>query len=367
MPDSGLRAMLKPLYCLALFAAIVLSGCAASKYKFEYRQQAVDVVWPPEPELPRIRYLGVIQGDGNFKKIVGSEGFGRKSINWFGQLLFGEAEPRVLHRPQGGAVDDENQRIFVADVGNRSVFVFDFKKNTLNIWEGVDSDTAFLTPIAVCLLSEKQIFVSDADLGYVAKFDADGKSILRLGEKRLSRPTGLACDKKHQKVYVADSQRHKIDVFSGNGEWLYEFGRRGSNKGEFNSPTHLGFSKGKLYVSDTLNARVQVFDEDGNWLESFGKRGMYVGDLPRPKGIAVDSEQHIYVIESYYDHLLLFDEAGRGLLAIGGSGEKPGQFNLPAGIWIDSNDVIYVADMFNRRIVVFQYIKQTQTAEQIKN
>lgn len=357
--------MSKRLCFLSLLAVIFLSACASSQYKFEYQEPQVDKVWPQKPDIPRIQYLGVIRGENNFKKIEGSEGFARKGFNWFGQLIFGEEEPRNLFRPQSGAIDEQNRRMFVADAGAKSVFVFDLKQGSLDVWESVDNDTTFLTPIAVCLLDQDQVFVSDADLGFVFKFNAEGKKLDSIGENLLFRPTGLACDKKNKRFYVADSQAHKIHVFSADGQHLFEFGRKGESKGEFNSPTHLAFSKNKLFVSDTLNAQVQIFDENGKWLRSFGKRGMYVGDLPRPKGIAVDSEDHIYVIESYYDHLLIFDDVGKSLLPIGGSGDKPGQFNLPAGVWIDGNDVIYVADMFNGRIMVFQYLKQI--AEQVKN
>ncbi len=349
------------MLCLPLLAAVFLGSCATSQYQFEYQARVADKVWPQGTDVPRLRYVGMIRGEDNFKKVEGSEGLARKGVNWFGRLLFGEEEPRRLYRPQSGVVDDENQRLYVADVGTKSIFVFNFKDGSLDVWEGLDNDTAFLTPIAVCLLDQNEIFVTDADHGYVVKFDATGKSLQRIGERELSRPTGLACDKKNKKVYVADSQTHRIQVFSADGNHQQTFGKKGAGDGDFNSPTHLSFANNKLYVSDTLNARVQVFDSSGKWLRSFGKRGMYVGNLPRPKGVAVDSENQIYVIESYYDHLLIFDEAGNGLLPVGGSGDQPGQFNLPAGIWIDNNDLIYVADMFNSRIAVFQYLKMPAT------
>jgi len=357
--------MNKSLCFVTLLAVIFLSACASSQYKFEYQKPEVDKVWPQAPETPRIRYLGVIRGEDNFKKIEGSEGFFRKGLSWAGSLLFGEESPRLLDRPQSGVVDEQSNRLFVADIGKKSVFVFDLKNGSLDVWESVDADNGFVTPIAVCLLDQNQIFVSDSDLGYVSKFDASGKNLLSIGEDKLARPTGLACDKLNKRIYVADSQGHKIHVFSEQGQWLFEFGGKGSNEGEFNSPTYLALANKKLFVSDTLNARIQVFDENGKWLNQFGKRGMFVGNLPRPKGVAIDSEEHVYVVESYYDHLIVFDREGKGLLPIGGSGKAPGQFNLPAGVWIDKNDVVYVADMFNARIMVFQYIKHG--TEQIKN
>jgi DNA-binding beta-propeller fold protein YncE len=101
---------------------------------------------------------------------------------------------------------------------------------------------------------------------------------------------------------------------------------------------------------------VQVFDPDGRVLEVFGERGLYVGNLARPKGVAVDDEGNVYVVESFYDHLLVFDPSGRFLLPVGGTGHAPGQFYLPAGVWIDSRNRVYVADMFNGRVSIFQFL-----------
>ena len=78
--------------------------------------------------------------------------------------------------------------------------------------------------------------------------------------------------------------------------------------------------------------------------------------MVRPKGVAVDSDGNIYVVESYHDHLLIYDSEGRFLLPIGGNGTNIGQFFLPAGAWSDSDDRIFVADMFNGRVVIFQFV-----------
>ena len=109
-------------------------------------------------------------------------------------------------------------------------------------------------------------------------------------------------------------------------------------------------------MADTMNARVQVFDLAGKALLQVGQRGLYLGNLVRPKGVAVDAEGNIYVVESYHDHLLVYDKTGRFLMAIGGTGKANGEFYLPAGVWTDRDNRIFVADMFNGRVVVFQFL-----------
>ncbi len=87
-----------------------------------------------------------------------------------------------------------------------------------------------------------------------------------------------------------------------------------------------------------------------------GKRGLYLGNLTRPKGVTVDADDNIYVVESYYDHLLVFDMQGEFLLPIGGTGNDVGQFFLPSGVWNDDRGRIYVADMYNGRVMILQFL-----------
>ena len=161
---------------------------------------------------------------------------------------------------------------------------------------------------------------------------------------------------------------HHIKVFGLDGQLLDVWGEQGEeadrpkakNNEEdllLNRPTHLAVSRGKLYISDTMNARVLVVSAvTGRPLATVGARGTYVGNLVRPKGVAVDSEENIYVIEGYHDHLVIFNRKGQYLMAIGGEGETPGKFQLPGGLWIDSRDRIFVSDTHNSRVQIFQFL-----------
>ncbi|MEW6215345.1 MAG: 6-bladed beta-propeller, partial [Nitrospirota bacterium] len=75
-------------------------------------------------------------------------------------------------------------------------------------------------------------------------------------------------------------------------------------------------------------------------------------------GIGVDSEGHVYVVDSSFNNFQIFNEDGSLLLWVGNVGRNPGEFYLPTGMYIDREDRIYVSDTFNRRIQVFQYLKE---------
>jgi len=105
-----------------------------------------------------------------------------------------------------------------------------------------------------------------------------------------------------------------------------------------------------------MNFRVQVLDPKGHFLLTFGKIGNVPGCFSRPKGIALDSEGHIYVTDAAFNNIQIFDKEGKLLLYFGNFGSGLADLRLPAGMFIDKDDRIYVADQLNHRIQVYHYL-----------
>ena len=84
----------------------------------------------------------------------------------------------------------------------------------------------------------------------------------------------------------------RISVFDRDGKFLRIIGKTGSGPGEFRTPHMLKFdSQGRLIVADRHNHRIQILTKDGK----------YVGEYPafsRPSGLAIDSNDTIYVADS---------------------------------------------------------------------
>jgi len=344
---------------LSIVVVLLVSSCAATQYKVDYEvDQAQAKIWPPPPEIPRFRYVGALTGEKNLTEIEGSKSFGTTLADFFKALVGISSEnpnPLVLQRPQAGMTDPRG-RILVTDVSRHSIVVFDVPNGKISEWQQATPNIDFDTPIAIILGPGNTYYVSDSELKVVVQLDETGKPIKLIGEGLLMRPTGLARDPFDNRLFVADTQDHNIKVFNDKGEFVDVIGKRGTQQGEFNGPTHLWFDRGKLYVTDTFNTRVQILAENGDFIRQFGKRGTFVGNFVRPKGITTDSDGNIYVIESLHDHLLVYNANGEYLLPIGGTGSGIGEFYLPAGVWSDNNDRIYIADMFNGRIVILQYL-----------
>ena len=348
---------------IALLALLLLlSGCAEVKYTMhldpDLKPNRTTRVWPEAPEKPRYRYVGQLLGEDNLEADKAtSANSGIKFLQWLVGLTGREREKNELQRPQAGMTDEQG-RIYVTDVARHAVFVFDQALGKMLTWDQALENTSFITPIGIAQGARGEILVVDAELAAVIRLNRDGKPLGVFGVGELERPTGLARDALHGRIYVSDTYAHEIKVYDDDGRLLEVIGMRGDGDdvGEMNFPTHLSFAAGKLYVTDSMNARILVFDPEGRQIRSFGRRGRYVGELTRPKGVAVDSSGNIYVVESFYDNLLVFNDKGQLLLPIGGTGKEIGQFYLPSGVWTDSSDRIYVADMFNGRVVIFQFL-----------
>ncbi len=347
---------------IALVAALA-AGCATSTERgvLNYGITSTEtnrLTWPSkgEAEIPRYAYAGELTGEENFRapqeKKTGSSAF----FQWLIGLFDFEPAPVILQRPQSGVVD-ENGRIFVTDTSRQVVLVFDPLEGRLIEWESAATATHFVAPAGIALGTAGEVYVADSDLGIVARLNQKGESISVVGRGELRRPVGVAFDAVTQRLYVVDTHDHDIKVFDTNGRLLRTLGQRGEKPGEFNYPTYLALANGRLYITDTMNARVQVIEaETGEPKQIIGERGMNVGNLVRPKGVAVDKEGNVYIVESYYDHLLVFNNSGQFLMPIGGTGNKIGNFYLPSGVWIDAHNRIFVADMFNGRVALFKFL-----------
>lgn len=342
----------------------LLAGCASGPEAVRGRlhlgmdeaPEGARLTWPGPPEVPRYLYAGTLVGEPNFRPDgTAASGPLARLGRWIAGLDEAAPQPLVLQRPSALAGDGAG-RLYVGDTSRRAVFVFDESAGELQLWEQAARGLRFVAPAGLVATAER-VFVADAELGAVFVLDRRGEPQARFGQGVLKRPTGLALDARRGWLYVADTGAHDLKVFDAAGTLLRVIGRRGAAPGEFNFPTHLAFANDELYVTDTMNSRVQVLaGADAAPRRQLGARGLYLGNLVRPKGVAVDGDGNVYVVESYHDHLLVFSPQGEFLLPIGGTGTATGRFYLPAGLWIDGRNRVHVADMFNGRIVLFQFL-----------
>jgi ABC-type Fe3+ transport system permease subunit/streptogramin lyase len=134
-------------------------------------------------------------------------------------------------------------------------------------------------------------------------------------------------------------------------QWLRSFGHPGNGPGEFNRPEGMCVdAQDRIYVADSCNHRIQVFSSDGKFIRAYGQAGKGKGDLSYPYDICVDAMGRQYVCEFGNSRIQVFDAHDQPLEIIGGPGAAPGQFANPWGVALDSAGNLYVADSQNHRV-----------------
>jgi DNA-binding beta-propeller fold protein YncE len=69
----------------------------------------------------------------------------------------------------------------------------------------------------------------------------------------LKYPRGISVDGSGN-VYVADTNNHRVQVFTGTGTFVRKWGGTGTGDGQFNAPTGIVVDgSGNVYVADTNN------------------------------------------------------------------------------------------------------------------
>jgi DNA-binding beta-propeller fold protein YncE len=337
--------LLASLFLLALFPAAMTARSKA---------QPAAPVTVPELELEGGRKL-LYEGSFSSERDVKTK---RRFWSRLLDAVAGEPEFHAMITPYS-VVTDSRGRVVVTDPGAAGIHIFDFAQHKYKFISREKDTDGLISPQCVAVDAADNIYVTDSYSGKIFVFDANGKFRRVIGsvkgEGYFKRATGIAVDSQAQRIYVTDTLRNQIFVLDMQGRVMQKVGNAGTGEGEFHFPTELRLAGQDLMVVDAMNFRVQVLDRSGKFKYAIGQIGEGLGEMFRPKGIAMDSEGHLYVVEGLSGLIQVFDREGQLLYYFGQKGGGFGEFQLPTGLFIDRSDRVFVVDSYNRRVQVFQY------------
>lgn len=215
---------------------------------------------------------------------------------------------------------------------------------------------ALSAPLAVAVFQDR-IYVADSGRSRIQIFTYDGEFVNSLStaptptkkeRKPLSYPVGIALDNTGN-IFIADLYSARLLVFDNNGS-NYKFPPTGQ-RSYLKKPIAVAVTKDRIYVIDAGDSKVKIFNTAGKLLLTFGGKGFKQGEFRFPNGIAVDKSGKIYVADTGNARVQVFNPKGKLLLAFDGRPQI--RFTFPRGIAIDPWQRIHIVDTFDKQVYVF--------------
>jgi iron(III) transport system permease protein len=292
-------------------------------------------------------------------------------------LLSWQMPNTALGKPKGMGCDIDGN-VIVVEPHYKRVNHFAPDAKLMAQWGVVGTNVGELTmPRSVAMNSRSEIFISEyGQVERVQKFRV-GQAFQPAGggdfpvaqtNTGLESPVNRQAGKPAQQTLALNLNLTDAQALAQTrptkAELLLCFGHLGSAPGEFNRAEGICVdAQDRLYVADSCNHRVQVFTSDGKFIREFGKPGSAPGELSYPYDVKVDTTGNIFVCEFGNSRIQVFDNNGHSLEIIGSAGAKPGQFNNPWSIALDSRGNLYVADALNHRVQ--KLVRRAATVAQV--
>ena len=144
---------------------------------------------------------------------------------------------------------------------------------------------------------------ADSTVAPVLKFDTQGRLVKAFGAGLFAVPHGVHVDREGN-IWVTDDSTtpapgkgHQVIKFDPDGKVLLTLGKPGvpgTGPDTFNRPSDVVVApNGDIFVADghggDSNARIVKFSSNGRFLATWGKKGTGRGEFDTPHGLAMDS------------------------------------------------------------------------------
>ena len=175
----------------------------------------------------------------------------------------------------------------------------------------------------------------------------------------LNEPYGIAINC-HGEMVVSNIKGHTVSLLDSRGNEIQTFGSKDDGPDQMRFPAGVAVdSDDNVYVAS--DHKLQKFSRDGHLIKCVGQQGSKDGEFRQPRGVRVH-HGHVYVCDWDNDRIQVFDTDLNFIQTIGSPGSGRGQFNEPYDLDFDSEGKAYISDNQNHRIQVIdtsgQFVRQ---------
>jgi len=257
--------------------------------------------------------------------------------------------------------------IYVVDGLNHCLKSFDPNGKLLATFGQKGSANAqFNYPLGLTVGASGKVYVADSGNHRIQIFDPTGQFLAKIDlpsrNGKQADPTDLVANESTHACFIVDNDNHRILHYDLETLKLKQIhGTPGTKRREFHYPFSIAQTReGDLCVVEVLNTRVQVLNPEGLFVTFIGDWGVDKGQFYRPKGIAIDDQDLVYVSDGYLGVVQIFDSTGQFLdIVTDPNTGKVKKFVTPMGLSIDSQQRLYVVEMTLNRVGVYRFLKAT--------
>ena len=263
-----------------------------------------------------------------------------------------------LQKPRAMAIDGQD-RLYIVDMTAR-IQVFDLDGNHIRTWKTPEYENG--KPSGLTIDNRGNLLVADTHYYRMLVYSPEGKlleeqtigGVRGHGEGQFGLVTDAVQDSAGN-YYIAEyGDYDRIQKFSPEGRFLFQWGGHGSEPGQFIRPQNIAIDEhDHIWVADACNHRIQVFDatgEEAELIRNWGTSGSRPGQLQYPYDLALDGQGHVYVCEWGNHRVQKFTLDGQSVDIWGGQGRQQGQLHNPWALVRDSDGRIHVLDTYNHRV-----------------
>jgi|GEM_PF-6756376 len=246
-----------------------------------------------------------------------------------------------------GIVVNESGFVYVADTYNHRIQVFSADGTYVTSWGSFGSgDDQFMFPYAVAVNGSGAVHVADNQNKKLKLFTPSGVHLATHpfpGDGK-----GIAVDE-GSRTFCTDWALDRISVYNTTYALEGTIGSAGSGTGQFWNPTGIAATAGEVFVADTNNHRIQVFSAAGTFLRKWPSdiiSGTAEGDFDHPYAVAINRSGFLFVTDRDNDRVEIFSQAGDFVAAFACTD--------PCGIAIGAENRVYVTSAGGDCVYVYR-------------